>query len=156
MHMSPGRIIVAEDNRILQDVIRFNLARAGYEVLTASDGVEALELIRAHQIDMLVTDCQMPRMSGIELVTALRSDPRVSHMPVLFCTAKGFEIDPKTLDELNLPQVVCKPFSPAELIQRVGVMLARSRADAEPQLHPDSANASEDSMAVETADNARE
>ncbi|MCA9057950.1 MAG: response regulator, partial [Planctomycetaceae bacterium] len=73
-----SRILVAEDNRILLDVLRFNLVRAGYEVLTAMNGLEALTVLREHQpIDLLITDCQMPGLSGVEVCTQVRQDPQL-------------------------------------------------------------------------------
>ena len=117
--MKPYRVIVAEDNRVLQDVIRFNLARAGFEVRTAVEGAQALRLLEEQPADVLVTDCQMPGMSGLELCAAVRCHAIYSNLPILFCSAKGLEIEPETLEKLRLPEVLCKPFSPRSLVEKV-------------------------------------
>lgn len=154
--MTARRIIVAEDNRILQDVIRFNLARAGFQVLTADDGRQVLEILRTHEVDLLVTDCQMPGLSGLELVRALRRDPQWCDLPVLFCTAKGFEIESSVLEELKLPDLVCKPFSPAELIGRISVMLGPPGDDDHSAVAGDSTAAPSAAAESTTAATSRE
>lgn len=117
--MKPYRVIVAEDNRVLQDVIRFNLARAGFEVRTATEGAQALRLLEEQPADVLVTDCQMPGMSGLELCAAVRGHAIYRNLPILFCSAKGLEIEPETLEKLRLPEILCKPFSPRSLVEKV-------------------------------------
>ncbi len=116
--MTRHQVIVAEDNRVLQDVIRFNLARAGFDVRTATEGGQVLRMLQEAPADLIVTDCQMPGMSGLELCIHLRSDPVYRDLPILFCTAKGLEIDPLTLEELRLPAILCKPFSPRALVEK--------------------------------------
>lgn len=123
-----GQIIVAEDNRVLQDVIRFNLTRAGYSVRTAMEGREVLRMISEAPVDLLVTDCQMPGMSGLELVATIRSMAEIKDLPILFCTAKGLEIDPRILEELRLPVLLCKPFSPRELVEKCRQLLEPAAA----------------------------
>lgn len=129
--MKPYRVIVAEDNRVLQDVIRFNLARAGFEVRTAAEGAQALRLLEEQPADVLVTDCQMPGMSGLELCAAVRNHAIYRNLPILFCTAKGLEIEPETLETLRLPEVLCKPFSPRSLVEKVQA-LAESASESTP------------------------
>lgn len=125
-----GQVIVAEDNRVLQDVIRFNLTRAGYTVRTAAEGRQVLQLISEAPIDLLVTDCQMPGMSGLELVATIRSMAELKDLPILFCTAKGLEIDQRILDELRLPVLLCKPFSPRDLVEKCKQLLAAAAVAA--------------------------
>lgn len=129
--MKPYRVIVAEDNRVLQDVIRFNLARAGFEVRTAVEGMQALRLLEEQPADVLVTDCQMPGMSGLELCAAIRGHAIYRDLPILFCSAKGLEIETETLEKLRLPEVMCKPFSPRSLVEKVQA-LAASRSESKP------------------------
>lgn len=121
-----GQVIVAEDNRVLQDVIRFNLTRAGYSVRTATEGRQVLQLISEAPADLLVTDCQMPGMSGLELVATIRSMAELKDLPILFCTAKGLEIDQRILDDLRLPVLLCKPFSPRDLVEKCKQLLEAS------------------------------
>ena len=123
----PGyRVIIAEDNRVLLDVIRFNFVRAGFDVRTATEGSQVLRMLDEHNADLLVTDCQMPGMSGLELCARIRSHAVHSNLPILFCTAKGLEIEQQTLNELRLPAVLCKPFSPRILVERAIEMVQPS------------------------------
>ena len=100
--MSGQRIIIAEDNLVMQDVMRYVLTAAGFQVTTAEEGTVALDLLEQHSADLLVTDCQMPGLSGIELCRAIRRHPRFSDLPIVFCSAKGFEIPRETLQELGI------------------------------------------------------
>lgn len=134
--MKPYRVIVAEDNRVLQDVIRFNLARAGFEVRTAFEGAQALRLLEEQPADVLVTDCQMPGMSGLELCTAIRGHAVYSNLPILFCSAKGLEIEQETLEKLRLPGILCKPFSPRSLVEKVQA-LAEAGSEPSPSTIPE-------------------
>ena len=124
--MFKSQVIVAEDNRILQDVMRFNLIRAGFEVRAVTDGAAALLQLEQQPADLLITDCQMPGMSGIELCRRIRAHAIFCDLPILFCTAKGLEIGQETLDDLRLPVVLCKPFSPSAMIEKARMLLANS------------------------------
>lgn len=117
--MSGQRIIIAEDNLVMQDVMRYVLTAAGFQVTTAEEGTVALDLLEQHSADLLVTDCQMPGLSGIELCRAIRRHPRFSDLPIVFCSAKGFEIPRETLQELGISDIIGKPFSPRDLVRQV-------------------------------------
>ncbi|MEZ6039877.1 MAG: response regulator [Planctomycetaceae bacterium] len=126
--MTCKHVVIAEDNCVLLDVIRFNLSRAGYQVTAAQNGNEAWNVIQSQGADLLITDCQMPELSGLELCEKIRSDKSLCNLPILFCTAKGFEISQSVLNELRLPQIICKPFSPRELVMRVDELLQPTEA----------------------------
>jgi two-component system alkaline phosphatase synthesis response regulator PhoP len=114
------RILLCDDEVHILRAAEFKLARAGYQVSSASDGQEALESIRKERPDLLITDCQMPRMDGPGLIEALRSDPSTRDLPIIMLTAKGLEIArDERLAEWKLADVVAKPFSPRELLARV-------------------------------------
>jgi CheY-like chemotaxis protein len=114
------RVLVAEDDPALRNVIRVSLQGAGFEVIACRDGQEALSRLDQQPIDMLVTDMQMPRMSGLELCEKLRSDCRHRDLPVLMLTAKGLELDIDSLRaDLGVAEVMFKPFSPRELARSV-------------------------------------
>ncbi len=117
--MSNERIIIAEDNCVMLDVMRYVLSGAGFEVLAAEDGSEALSLLEAHSADLLITDCQMPGISGLHLCRKIRENPRFHDLPVIFCSAKGFEIPRQTLHQLRVAEIICKPFSPSDLVRHV-------------------------------------
>ncbi|MGH7135704.1 MAG: response regulator [Pirellulales bacterium] len=115
-----GRVLVADDDPALRNVIRFSLQGAGFEVIACRDGQDALSQLKEQSIDMLVTDMQMPRMSGVELCEKVRSEDRYRDLPVLLLTAKGLELDIERLrTDLGLAEVMFKPFSPRELTRSV-------------------------------------
>lgn len=118
------RILLCDDEIHILRAVEFKLNKAGYEVEIASDGEEAWKAIQKHQPDLLITDCQMPRMTGLELVRRMRNDPKTADIPVLMLTSKGFELSPEVLyKELGVIRVISKPFSPRELLQDVNAVL---------------------------------
>ncbi len=118
MAYSANRILVVEDNPALSRVLAFNLARAGFEVVTAGDGEEAWQQLQEISFDLIVTDQQMPRMEGLECCRRLRTLERYRETPVIMLTAKAFELDHQKLaDEVGITAVFVKPFSPSELVQ---------------------------------------
>ena len=119
------RVLVAEDNPALAAVIRFNLEKAGIEVEVSLTGLAAWEALAESDFDLLLTDHQMPRMTGVELCKRIRGDERLRDLPVVFCTAKGLEIDDDSLmAELGVLDVIHKPFSPAGLCRIVEDIVA--------------------------------
>ena len=118
------RIILCDDEVHILRAAEFKLKKAGYEVELAGDGEEAWEAIQNLKPDLLITDCQMPRLNGFELVRRLRSNPQTSDIPVLMITAKGYELSPELLfEELHVLRIIAKPFSPRELLQDVNTIL---------------------------------
>ena len=117
--MSTKRIIAADDEAHILHIVSMKLRNAGYEVLTAMDGEEALDLCQTENPDMLITDYQMPYMSGLELCKALRSDDVTKDIPALMLTARGFDIESDAMVEAGISAVLAKPFSPREVLQRV-------------------------------------
>jgi CheY-like chemotaxis protein len=117
---APWRILLAEDNPALAQVIQFNLERAGYTVVAAGDGQEAWQHLEQGPFDLLITDEQMPRVTGRELCARVRESRNHPEMPVVFLTAKCLELDRQRLeDELRVAQVLGKPFSPRQLVETV-------------------------------------
>jgi len=113
------RIIVADDESHILHVVSMKLRNAGYEVQTAEDGEEALELCQADPPDMLITDYQMPYMTGVELCKALRQSENTKDIPAMMLTARGFDIEPPEMIEAGISAVLAKPFSPREVLSRV-------------------------------------
>ena len=125
-------VLVAEDDRVMSDVIRFNLERRGYQVVVARDGLEAWGLLQTRHFDILVSDYQMPGMSGEELCRTLRATYPDRHLPVIFLSARGLELDATRLkDELQIDMLMFKPFSPRELLAAVADCLQPVIASAE-------------------------
>lgn len=137
MQASPNRVLVVEDSRAINEVLSFNLKRAGFEVEQALNPRIALELMEHEDFDLISTDFQMPEMNGVEFIRELRQDARFVDVPVLLCTAKKYEIDEDQLmDELNIFQCVCKPFSPQEMVQIVQSKLTPAATALEAELSP--------------------
>lgn len=128
------RVLVAEDNRVLADVIQFNLVDEGFDVVVAHNGRKALNLARKQTFDLIICDYQMPGLSGEELLREVRAESKSQEAVCILCSAKGYELDVARLtDELQLMQVVLKPFSPNELVEFAyeakAVIAARSEAN---------------------------
>ncbi len=119
----PHRILVADDDPHIRDVIGFALARAGMETVMAKDGAEALELFRRNPPALIVLDVGMPEMDGLEVCRQIR---KVSETPILFLSARDEEIDRVLGLEIGGDDYVTKPFSPRELIARINVILKRT------------------------------
>jgi two-component system, OmpR family, response regulator len=116
-------ILVVEDDANLLDLLRHNLLREGYEVVTARDGESGLAAARADKPDLLILDIMLPRLDGIEVCRILRKEMSV---PILMLTAKTGEIDKVVGLEMGADDYVTKPFSLRELLARIKAMLRRS------------------------------
>jgi len=124
-------ILVVDDEAEICDLVSYNLAREGYRVLTERDGEAGLERIFKSPPDLVVLDLLLPKLSGLEVLGALRSDPRTRSIPVLVLTARGTEMDKLVGFERGADDYLTKPFSPKELVLRVGAILRRSRGETE-------------------------
>ncbi|NLW87359.1 MAG: response regulator [Planctomycetes bacterium] len=122
------RILVADDEAHILHVVSMKLKNAGYEVLTAVDGEEALELCLSEQPDLLITDYQMPYLTGMELCLKLRSDEKTKAIPAIMLTARGFDIEPQEMIDAGLAAVLAKPFSPREVLEKVSGLLNENQA----------------------------
>lgn len=107
------------------------LRNAGYEVITAEDGEEALELCTAELPDLLITDFQMPFMTGLELCKELRRQEETKNIPAIMLTARGFDIEPGEMVEAGIAAVLAKPFSPREVLERVSELLEETEVAAD-------------------------
>lgn len=114
------RALIVDDNLALARVMQYALDRAGFETKTARNGRVAYELARETQFDVVLTDQQMPEMSGIELCEALRELPEYRDCPFVLLTAKGLELElPRLREKLGISGMFCKPFSPAAMVQEI-------------------------------------
>jgi len=114
--MSAKTVLIADDEVHIVQVVAIKLRNNGYTVISASNGTEALEMIRSTPCDAVITDYQMPGMTGLELIEKLRSDPATASTPVIMLTARGFAIDQDQKDRLAIAHFLSKPFSPRELL----------------------------------------
>ena len=127
------RILLCDDELHILRAAEFKFKRAGYEVLCANDGQEGWELIEQGRPDIVVTDCQMPRLSGLGLAERIRATPATADLPVIMLSAKGFEISPQELrDKYGIRGLMGKPFSPRELFARVEAVLAGEEISTTP------------------------
>lgn len=113
------RIIIADDEVHIRRAAEFKLKRE-FDVICAEDGQEAWELVQEERPDVLVTDLQMPRMTGIELIEKVRGVESLNDLPIILLTAKGFELtSDEAFGRLGVFDLVAKPFSPRELCKLV-------------------------------------
>ena len=120
-------ILVADDDPHIRDVLDFALRKAGHAPLLARHGREALALFEAHAPDLIVLDVGMPELDGLDVCREIR---RQSEVPILFLSARDEEIDRILGLEIGGDDYVTKPFSPRELIARIGVIMRRARPGA--------------------------
>ena len=119
------RILLCDDELHILRAAEFKFKRAGYEVLLATDGEEGWRRIEQCRPDIVVTDCQMPKLSGLALAQRVRTTPATAGLPVLMLSAKGFELSPdELLANYGIRCLMSKPFSPRELFARVESILA--------------------------------
>jgi DNA-binding response OmpR family regulator len=118
------RILVVEDDLTLLETLEYNLAGEGYEVISAADGLTALEVAREEQPDLIVLDLMLPRLDGFEVCRILRQETSV---PILMLTARTDEVDRVVGLEVGADDYLTKPFSMRELLARVKALLRRVR-----------------------------
>ncbi len=122
-------ILIVDDEAHIVHIIRYKLERAGYEVETAGDGQEAFELAGELRPDLIVTDFQMPVLSGFDMCVKLSESGETSNIPVVMVTARGHKLSPSEMSKTNIRQLMCKPFSARELLEVVGELLREVEPD---------------------------
>ena len=127
--MCNKRVLVADDEVHILNVVSYKLQNAGLEVITARDGTEALAQARAERPDLLIMDYQMPGLNGLEVCLQLREDPETSNIPAIMLTARGLDLAQSELDRAGISVVIAKPFSPREVLSCVTELLEREDAD---------------------------
>jgi two-component system, OmpR family, phosphate regulon response regulator PhoB len=118
--------MVVEDERDIQDIVAYNLQQAGYEVVLASRGDDAVRIAKQQKPDLVLLDLMLPGLSGKEVCQAIRRDPSTANTPVIMLTAKGEEVDRVVGLEVGADDYVTKPFSMRELMLRVQTILRRA------------------------------
>ncbi|MDW8067554.1 MAG: response regulator [Anaerolineae bacterium] len=119
------RILIAEDEKDIRELIAFTLRFAGFDVLLATNGVEAVEVAEAEKPDLVILDVRMPKMSGYEACRRLKENPQTASLPVVFLSAKGQDCEIQQGLESGAEEYILKPFAPDELIQQVRNILNR-------------------------------
>jgi CheY-like chemotaxis protein len=118
-----AKILIAEDERDIRDLITFTLRFAGHEVLAAANGEEACSIASEHIPDLILMDVRMPKMTGYEACKALKQNSTTRDIPVVFLSAKGQEAEVQAGLESGAVEYILKPFSPDQLTERVQVIL---------------------------------
>ncbi|MGW1765320.1 response regulator [Streptomyces sp. NPDC002073] len=119
-----GRVLVVDDNKVIRQLIKVNLELEGFEVVTASDGAECLDVVHHVRPDVVTLDVVMPRLDGLGTAARLRSDPRTSHLQVAIVSAcTQYEVESGVASGVDA--FLAKPFEPAELILLVRRLMER-------------------------------
>ncbi len=126
----PVKILLIEDDRSLVEILEYNLRQAGYEVHTASDGMDGLTQAQLQSPDVIILDIMLPVMDGLEVCRRLRADPRTSSILVLMLTARSEESDELVGFSLGADDYVTKPFSVKILIERIKALRRRRASEA--------------------------
>ena len=121
--MADRKVLVVDDEIHIVHVVAIKLRNNGFEVIAADNGAEGLKLALAEKPDIIVTDYQMPVMTGIELVEQLRQNEETKDTPVIMLTARSFAIPQQQQDDLRISGCLSKPFSPKELLGNIGDIL---------------------------------
>ena len=117
------KILIAEDEQDILDLLVFTLQYGGYEVVPTVNGNQAIEQTRSQLPDLLLLDVRMPGMSGYEVCRQIKTNPETKHIPVVFLSAKGQESEIKAGYQTGAIDYILKPFAPDELINRLGEIL---------------------------------
>ncbi len=132
--MTKEIILVVDDEEDILELVRFNLSREGFTLLSAETGEAAWEILQSQRVNLLVLDLMLPGIDGLELARRLKAEPRTQSIPIVMLSAKGEEADIVAGLELGADDYVTKPFSPRVLTARVRAVLRRQsqpeRSDA--------------------------
>jgi DNA-binding response OmpR family regulator len=122
-----ARILVADDDVDIRELVEFKLATLGHDIVAVADGAAAVDACRAQRPDLAVLDVMMPGVSGLEAIRVIRADPALADLPVILLTARAQDSDVETGFDSGADDYITKPFSPRELAARVEALLERSR-----------------------------
>lgn len=117
--MTAKKVLVVDDEIHIVHVVAIKLRNNGYEVITAANGAEAFDLLSSEKPDIVVTDLQMPVMTGLQLVEKIRRNEQTKDIPVILLTARNFAIEDKQKKDLQISDCLSKPFSPKELLRSI-------------------------------------
>lgn len=119
------KIVIAEDEPDIRDLISFTLRFAGFEVIAGSNGQEGYDLTKSEHPDLAMFDVRMPKMTGYEACKKIKADPEISHIPVIFLSAKGQENEIEQGIAAGADEYLLKPFAPDQLTERIKAILAK-------------------------------
>ncbi|MFF3290637.1 response regulator [Streptomyces sp. NPDC003023] len=128
-----GRVLVVDDNRVIRQLIRVNLELEGFEVVTAADGAECLDVVHQVQPDVVTLDVVMPRLDGLRTAALLRDDPRTSGIPLAIISAcTQYEVDSGVA--AGVDAFLAKPFEPTELVRIVRQLMRLKPGEGPPSV----------------------
>lgn len=116
---SKRKVLVVDDEIHILHVVSLKLRNGGYEVVTAQDGREGLDIAQVECPDVIITDYQMPHLSGLEMCQRLKRIASTSEIPAILLTARGFNLDADSMSATGIVTCLHKPFSPRELLERI-------------------------------------
>ena len=119
------KILIAEDEPDIRDLVAFTLRFAGYEVVTGTNGEEAVQIAKKELPDLILLDVRMPRMTGYEACKHIKADPNLKDVPIVFLSAKGQESEIQSGMEAGAEEYLLKPFAPDQLTERVRSILSK-------------------------------
>lgn len=125
------KILIADDEADIRDILKITLAEENYETLEATNGEEALEIIRAKPLDLVLLDYKMPKMDGRTLCNLIKKDLLLQHLPIIMVTGKGEVTDKIDGIDAGADDYIVKPFEPQELLARIRMILRRTKRDLE-------------------------
>lgn len=120
-----AKILVAEDERDIRDLIGFTLRFSGFDVVTVTNGEEAIAAALEEMPDLILMDGRMPKMTGYEACQKIKENPAISHIPVVFLSAKGQESEIRAGIDSGATEYLLKPFAPDDLTEKVKTILAQ-------------------------------
>lgn len=128
METYPAKLLVVDDEIHILHVVALKLRNAGFEVVTARNGRDAWELAQLELPDLIITDYQMPYLTGLELAEQLKQNPATSDIPTILLTAHGFNLDKDLMHRLGIVACINKPFGPRDLLRLVQDVLQPAMA----------------------------
>ncbi len=120
-----AKIVIAEDEPDIRELIAFTLRFAGHEVIAGANGLEGYELAKREKPDLVMLDVRMPKMTGYDPCRAMKADVVLKDIPVVFLSAKGQDSEIQTGLDVGAEEYLLKPFAPDQLVERVKTILAK-------------------------------
>jgi len=117
------KILIVDDEAHIVNILKFNIKKAGYDVITAVNGEEALNIIAAEKPDLIICDVMMPKVTGFEVCQKVKNDENLKNIPFILLTAKGQEVDKDIGLKFGADHYLTKPFSPKSIVDKVAEIL---------------------------------
>ena len=127
------KILIIEDDPATQRLVDYSLKQEGYQIITASNGLEGIRKALGESPDLVILDVMLPGMDGFEICYRLRSEPSTANLPILMFSAKAQEIDKDTGIKVGADDYLTKPSAPSDIVNRVGKLLAKKKSGVTPK-----------------------